>query len=148
MARAKKISESTRKRYSGEFKAEALGLAQSVGVAQAARELGLYPSQLYGWRSKQKSRGSQSETERKQAVIPLFLMAAADRLETFSKLIRYASNRFFRTLLFACIEKPNNLGDFSKLQVGHHSSPTICGPAKPSAFFKTLLRATTPDGFS
>jgi len=67
MARTKKSSKSTRKRYSDEFKAEALGLAQSVGVAQAARELGLYPSQLYGWRSKQKAKGSQSETERKQA---------------------------------------------------------------------------------
>lgn len=67
MARSKKSSKSTRKRYSDDFKTEALALAQSVGVAQAARELGLHPSQLYGWRSKQRAIGSQSETERKQA---------------------------------------------------------------------------------
>ena len=31
---------------------EALGLAEKIGVSEAARELGLHNSQLYGWRSK------------------------------------------------------------------------------------------------
>ena len=68
MARAEKSNKSTRKRYSDEFKTEALALAQSVGVAQAAREPGVHASQLYGWRSKHAAAGSQSDTERKQAV--------------------------------------------------------------------------------
>ncbi len=67
MTRAKKSSKSTRKRYSDEFKTEALALAQSVGVVQAARELGVHASQLYGWRSKNAAAGRQSDTERKQA---------------------------------------------------------------------------------
>ena len=33
-----------------EFKAEALKLADKVGVAAAARQLSLYESQIYGWR--------------------------------------------------------------------------------------------------
>ena len=40
-----------RKHYSVEFKEEALKLAEKVGVAQASRELGVYSSQLYYWRS-------------------------------------------------------------------------------------------------
>ena len=35
-----------RKRYSQAFKAEALALAEKVGVATAAKELGLHESQL------------------------------------------------------------------------------------------------------
>ena len=41
-----------RKRYSAEYKAEALSLADKIGVSATARELGLHDSQLYGWRSK------------------------------------------------------------------------------------------------
>ncbi len=40
-----------RKIHTQEFKAEALKLAQKIGVAAAARELNLYESQLYNWRS-------------------------------------------------------------------------------------------------
>ena len=36
--------------HSPEFKAEALKLAEKVGVAAAARQLGLHDSQMYGWR--------------------------------------------------------------------------------------------------
>jgi transposase len=59
MTRATK-SKTTRIRHSAEFKAEALKLAQTVGVNAAALQLGLHGSQLYGWRSKAellKSRG-------------------------------------------------------------------------------------------
>ena len=34
----------SRRRYSPEFKAEALGLAEQVGMAHAAKELGLHES--------------------------------------------------------------------------------------------------------
>lgn len=40
-----------RKTYSAEFKEEALKLAAKVGMAQAVRELYIYESQLYAWRS-------------------------------------------------------------------------------------------------
>lgn len=37
----------TRTRYSQDYKAEALALAERVDISAAARELGLQPSQLY-----------------------------------------------------------------------------------------------------
>ena len=43
-------SKKTRQRYSDEFKAEALKLAESTSVAKAAKELGLASSQIYSWR--------------------------------------------------------------------------------------------------
>jgi transposase len=42
----------TRRRYSDEFKSEALALAESVGVSEAAAQLQLQTSQLYAWRSR------------------------------------------------------------------------------------------------
>jgi transposase len=53
-------TKTVRIRHSAEFKAEALKLAETVGVNAAAKQLGLHASQLYGWRAKaelQKSRG-------------------------------------------------------------------------------------------
>lgn len=41
-----------RRRHSAEFKVEALGLAEHVGVASAAKQLGLHESQLYDRREK------------------------------------------------------------------------------------------------
>ncbi len=41
----------TRKTHTAEFKAEALKLAERVGVAEAARQLKIYESQLYNWRT-------------------------------------------------------------------------------------------------
>lgn len=45
-------SGKTRQRYSQQYKTESLALAEKVGVAAAARQLGLHASQLYNWRSK------------------------------------------------------------------------------------------------
>lgn len=64
MTISKKATNATRKRYSPEFKAEAIGLAEQVGVAGAAKELGLHESQLYTWRKKARYEASRSETEK------------------------------------------------------------------------------------
>lgn len=40
-----------RNRYSDEFKAEVLKLAENASMASAARALGLHELQIYGWRS-------------------------------------------------------------------------------------------------
>ena len=45
-------TQAIRKPHAQEFKGDALGLAQRIGVPAAAKELGLQSSQLYGWRSK------------------------------------------------------------------------------------------------
>ncbi len=52
-----------RKQHTPEFRNEALKLAERIGVAAAARELSLYESQLYAWRSKQQQQMSSSERE-------------------------------------------------------------------------------------
>jgi transposase len=53
MPRQSKSEKLTRRRYSDEFKCEALALAlaESVGVSEAAAQLQLQTSQLYAWRS-------------------------------------------------------------------------------------------------
>ena len=67
MTRKSKSGKATRKRYSLEFKTEALALAERVGVGEAAKQLGLHESQLYGWRVKARAQRSQSDTERQLA---------------------------------------------------------------------------------
>ncbi|WP_077108800.1 transposase, partial [Shigella sonnei] len=52
MTKTVSTSKKTRKQHSPEFCSEALKLAERIGVAAAARELSLYESQLYAWRSK------------------------------------------------------------------------------------------------
>ncbi len=49
--------------HTPEFRDEALKLAERIGVAAAARELNLYESQRYAWRSKQQQKMTSSERE-------------------------------------------------------------------------------------
>lgn len=66
-----KAAAVTRKRHSEEFKREALALAERIGVNNAATELGLHSSQLYGWRRKaelEKSRGQVDQEQAKEIV--------------------------------------------------------------------------------
>ena len=60
----KVMSEQKRARYSAEYRAEALSLAEQVGVAAAARKPGLYATQIYQWRSKAAHERSISDRER------------------------------------------------------------------------------------
>lgn len=55
------------KQHTPEFRQEALKLAERIGVAAAARELSLYESQLYNWRSKQQNQLSSSEREQEMS---------------------------------------------------------------------------------
>jgi transposase-like protein len=49
MRRRSQAQKTARKRYSEEFREEALALSERFGVAAAAKELGLHESQLYAW---------------------------------------------------------------------------------------------------
>jgi len=62
-----KPAKSTRKRYSEEYKSEALALAEQVGMAPAARQLGVHESQLYNWRNKACHKASQTEEDQRLA---------------------------------------------------------------------------------
>lgn len=63
MARQATPMKKQRNCYSDAYREEALALADCVGVAAAARELGLQPSQLYQWRAKVQQKKTTSERE-------------------------------------------------------------------------------------
>ncbi len=52
-----------RKQYSPEFREEALKLADRIGVAKVSRELGVYESQIYYWRSVSQKKATSSKRE-------------------------------------------------------------------------------------
>jgi transposase len=68
MPSQKNQKKSPRRRFSAEFKTEALGLAEQVGVTGAAKQLGLHESQLYAWRKKVRFEASRSETEKELVI--------------------------------------------------------------------------------
>jgi len=67
MTKPATTSKKIRKQHTPEFRTEALKLAERIGVAAAARELSLYESQLYNWRSKQQGQTTASVRENEQA---------------------------------------------------------------------------------
>ena len=93
MTDQKNLKQVSRRRYSPEFKAEALGLAEQVGVAGAAKQLGLHESQLYSWRKKARYESSRSETEKELAIenarLKRQLAKQAEELEILKKAAAY-----------------------------------------------------------
>ncbi len=67
MTKPASTNKQPRKQHTPEFRDEALKLAERIGIAAAARELSLYESQLYNWRSKQQQQMNSSERENKLA---------------------------------------------------------------------------------
>ena len=53
-----------RRRYSTEFKQQALLRAINDGVGTAARDLGLEPAQIYAWRARSRLEGRSEEEQR------------------------------------------------------------------------------------
>ena len=68
MTRQTQSKKKVRTQHSQSFKDDALGLAEKMGVAQAAVDLGLHDSQLYDWRQKASLRRSQSDVQQSQAI--------------------------------------------------------------------------------
>jgi len=66
MTKSTAVKNKPRNQYTPEFREQALSLADTVGVAQAARELNLYESQLYTWRSKTRQQNNSDEREQQQ----------------------------------------------------------------------------------
>ena len=88
-----------RKQHSPEFRQEALKLAECIGVAAAAaaRELSLYESQLYNWRSKQQQQFSSSDRENELAAenarLKRQLAEQAEELAILQKAATYFAKR-------------------------------------------------------
>ena len=68
MTKPTSTNKKPRKQHTPEFRQEALNLAERIGVAGADRELSLYESQLYAWRSKINNARSSSEREQEMSV--------------------------------------------------------------------------------
>jgi transposase len=98
MTRRSQAKKTARKRYSKEFKDEALALTEKLGVPAAAKELGLHESQLYGWRVNSRAERDRSETERNQATeIARLKRKVAEQAEEFA-IVKKAAAYFAKGL--------------------------------------------------
>lgn len=97
MTKTVSTSKKPRKQHSPEFRSEALKLAERIGVTAAARELSLYESQLYAWRSKQQQQMSSSERESELAAenvrLKRQLAEQAEELAILQKAATYFAKR-------------------------------------------------------
>ncbi|SRR5437868_4506381 len=90
---SKKQSPQANKRYTAEFKSEALKLAERLSVTEAAEKLGIYPSQIYSWRSAQNNSRTGVERESllaaENARLKRQLAEQAEELEILKKAATY-----------------------------------------------------------
>ncbi len=97
MTKPTSTSKKPRKQHTPEFRDEALKLAERIGVAAAARELSLYESQLYAWRSKQQQQMTSSERESELAAenarLKRQLAEQAEELAILQKAATYFAKR-------------------------------------------------------
>ncbi len=97
MTKTVSTDKKPRKQHSPEFRSEALKLAERIGVAAAARELSLYESQLYAWRSKQQQQMTSSERENELAAenarLKRQLAEQAEELAILQKAATYFAKR-------------------------------------------------------
>jgi transposase len=93
----KKVPEQAkteRKRYSPEFKQQALLRAVKDGVPMAARDLGLEPAQLYAWRAKAQQHGQDAEVLQLQQSEVTRLKRELARLEEDNAFLKKAAAYF------------------------------------------------------
>lgn len=57
----------TRRSYAPEYRSEALILADRVGVAEAAKQLGLHDTQIYSWRTQARLQQGRGQVEQQLA---------------------------------------------------------------------------------
>ncbi len=89
---SKKPSPQKYRKHTTEFKAEALKLADRIGVSEAAEKLGIYAGQIYGWRTSLDNTKSLSEREAQQAAeIARLKRQLAEQAEEFEILKKAAT---------------------------------------------------------
>lgn len=99
-------AKKTRKTHTTEFKVEALKLTERVGVAEAARQLKIYESQLYNWHTAIERESNTSEREAELAAeVAKLKRPLADQAEDLAILKKAAvdsngqSNSFTKILI-------------------------------------------------
>lgn len=97
MTKPVSTNKKPRKQHTPEFRNEAMKLAERIGVSAAARELSLYESQLYAWRSKQQQQLTSSERESELATentrLKRQLAEQAEELAILQKATTYFAKR-------------------------------------------------------
>lgn len=98
MTRQTGKKKATRKQHSPEYRTEALALAQKVGIPEAAKQLGLHESQLYGWRAKARAKQDKSDLEQTQAAEIARLKRKLAEQEEELAIVKKAATYFARSL--------------------------------------------------
>ena len=94
MKAKQQAEKTTRKRYSDEFKEQALKRAEQDGVALVAQDLGIAETQITAWRCKRQIEGVVTETERLKEAEVARLKRDLARLEEENTFLKKASAYF------------------------------------------------------
>ena len=94
MIKKKVVGKAERKRFSAEFKQQALLRAAKDGIPAVARDLGLEPAQLYSWRARAQQDGDDAEAQRVQQAETARLKREVARLEEEVAFLKKATAYF------------------------------------------------------
>lgn len=94
MTKKKAETKTERKRYSAEFRQQALLRAVKDGVVATARDLGLQPALIYAWRSKAQRQGQDAELQRLEQSETSRLKRELARLEEENAFLKKAAAYF------------------------------------------------------
>jgi len=88
------VAKQSRKKYTAQFKQQAVERAEKDGVAVVARDLGIPDSQLYNWRAKLKETGQSFEVQKLQQAEMSRLKRENDRLQQEVEFLKKAAAYF------------------------------------------------------
>lgn len=88
------MTDKTRKKYSAQFKEQAIERAQKEGVRKAAEDLGIHETLLYSWRKKLEQTGVSFEDQKLQAAEMVRLRRENARLEQECAFLKKAAAYF------------------------------------------------------
>lgn len=94
MTKTKVERKRERKRFSAEFKQQALLRVVKDGVPAVARDLGMEPAQLYAWRAKAQQQGQDAEAQRLMQSEQARLKRELARLEEENAFLKKAAAYF------------------------------------------------------
>ena len=98
MTRQSGRKKTSRRQHSPEFRKEALALTEKIGIPKAAREPGLHDPQLYGWRSKARTKQDQSDLEQSLAAENARLKRKPAEQSEALAIVKKAATYFARSL--------------------------------------------------
>ena len=89
-----KNQKQNRRKFSAEFKDQILARAETDGVAQVAKDLGIKESMIYSWRSKKKSGGDSLENQKIQQAEMARLKRENSRLQEENSFLKKVATYF------------------------------------------------------